>query len=126
MREEMSQWQHGVVLICTNEREPGHAKPSCGRARGKHLKGWLKSRARAESGPVSECRVLETSCLDTCPADGLAVALMPGNRTLVVDPEGERDALLQVVKAHMEDLAAGDKDGDKGGARRMLSKLRRR
>ena len=123
MREEKSPWQHGVVLVCINEREPGHAKPSCGRARGKHLKGWLKSRARAQDGPVSACRVLETSCLDTCPADGLAVSLMPGNRTLVVDPENDREALLETVKAHMEDLATGT---ERGGARRVLGKLRRR
>lgn len=123
MREEKSCWQHGVVLVCINEREPGHAKPSCGRAEGKHLKGWLKSRTRAEGGPVSECRVLETSCLDTCPADGLAVSLMPGNRTLVVDPETDRDALLETIKTHMEEIADGS---SRGGARRVLGKLRRR
>jgi len=123
MREEKSCWQHGVVLVCINEREPGHAKPSCGRAQGKHLKSWLKSRARALDGPVSECRVLETSCLDTCPADGMAVSLMPGNRTLVIDPDQDRDALLQTIKTHMEEVAA---DTGRSGARRVLGKLRRR
>ncbi len=124
MREENSCWEHGVVLVCINEREPGHAKPSCGRAAGKHLKGWLKSRARAEDGPVSKCRVLETSCLDTCPADGLAVALMPGNRTLVIDPETERDALLAAVREHMEAIAGGTPPG--GRARGVLKRLRGR
>ena len=123
MREEDCSWQHGVVLICTNEREPGHAKPSCGRAKGKRLKGWLKSAARAESGPVSQCRVLETSCLDTCPADGLTVALVPGNQILVVDPETDRQALLDRVKEHMETVTSGD---TRSGARQVLSKLRRR
>ncbi len=123
MREEKSPWQHGVVLVCINEREPGHAKPSCGRAKGSHLKGWLKSRTRAEEGPVSACRVLETSCLDTCPVDGLAVSLMPGNRTLIVDPETDREALLETVKMHMEGLAAS---GEGRGVRRMMGKLRRR
>jgi hypothetical protein len=123
MRDETCEWQHGVVLVCINEREPGHAKPSCGRANGKLLKGWLKSATRAESGPVANCRVLETSCLDTCPADGLAVALMPGNKILVVDPVADRQALLARTRAHMEKIASG---AERGSARRVLSRLRRR
>lgn len=124
MRDEPSPWSHGVILVCTNEREPGHAKPSCGRAQGKLLKGWLKSRARAEGGALGACRVLETSCLDTCPADGLAVGLMPGNQIVVVDPEADRDALLTHIQAHM--TAAAEDAPPRAGARKVLSRLRRR
>ncbi len=121
MRDTPCPWQHGVVLVCSNERDPGAKKPSCGRARGKRLKGWLKEAARAEDGPVSTCRVLETSCLDVCPADGVAVALVPGNEVFVVTPEDDRQALLERVRTHMEGAAGGP-----GKARRVLSRLRGR
>ncbi len=120
MRDEACPWQHGVVLVCVNERDPGAAKPSCGRARGKRLKGWLKSAARAEDGPVSRCRVLETSCLDVCPPEGTAVGLMPGNEIVVVDAKEEREALLGRVKEHMEGAAR-----NQGVAKRVLGRLRR-
>ena len=121
MRDAPTPWKHGVVLVCANEREPGAARPSCGRLRGQRLRSWLKAAARAEGGPVSECRVLESSCLDVCPADGVAVALMPRNRLLVVDAEADQDALLSEVKAHFEGAAS-----PRGKARRALGLLRGR
>lgn len=123
MREEPASWKHGVVLVCTNERAAGAAKPSCGHDRGLKLRHWLKAACRGEDGPVSECRVLATSCLDTCPADGVAVALEPGGRVLVVDPEADGDALLAEVTAHMQGLAAPT--GVRSKARSVLGRLRK-
>lgn len=93
-------WKHGVVLVCMNERAPGGSKPSCGRARGTELKGWLKDTLRAEGGPGAECRVVNTSCLDLCSERGVAVVMMPGDEALIVDPERERDKVKQTIQAH--------------------------
>ncbi len=127
MREERTPWSHGVVLVCTNERDPAvTTKPSCGRARGLKLRSWLKQAARAEEGPVTECRVLATSCLDICPHDGVVVAIEPGGHTMVVDPETDRDALLAAVKREMENItanASGNSRRDR--ARRMFGRLKR-
>ncbi|MCB9779958.1 MAG: hypothetical protein H6742_15445 [Alphaproteobacteria bacterium] len=127
MREVSAPWEHGVVLICNNQRPDGSAKPSCGRGAGDGLKAWLKQAAREQDGPVARCRVLTSSCLDVCPADGVAVALMPGNEVLVVDPEADRDALLGRVRAHMAAHASpSEAGGARGAARRVLGRLRGR
>lgn len=122
MRPETPPWQHGVVLVCTNERGPGATKPSCGKASGELLAGWLKSACRQETGPVGQIRVLRTSCLDVCPHKGTVVAFEPGAQVLTVDPEADRDALLDATKAHFAGVAQGEGGGR---ARRILGKLRR-
>lgn len=124
MHDAQTPWKHGVVLICSNQRPDGAAKPSCGHHAGTALKAWLKTAAREQPGPVSECRVLTASCLDVCPAKGVAVALMPGNQVVVVDPESDRDALLERVRTHMEQ-AAEPAGGPGGRARKVLGRLRR-
>jgi len=133
MRQTPTPWKHGVVLVCTNERAPGAAKPSCGRARGEELKRWLKEAAREGGGAAADCRVLSTGCLDVCPADGVAVALLPGDEVLVVDPEVDRAALLTRVQAHMTAVAeaeaassSGRAEGGHGGRLGgLLGRLRR-
>lgn len=96
MRTEPSPWATGVVLVCTNERPEGAAKPSCGRLRGAKLRAWLKDHTHAGDGgrPV---RVMATSCLGICPAHGVAVALVPDGDVRVVDPVVDREALLAEV-----------------------------
>ena len=134
MRSDKIPWQHGVVLVCTNQRPDGAERPSCGRARGALVKETLKKQTRAGGGPAAACRVLTTSCLDLCPADGVAVAMVPGDQLRVVDPEreGDLDALLAEVRQHMADLAAAASasapaSGEEGGrTRRLLSRLTRR
>ena len=123
MREESPAWKHGVVLVCANERGPESTKPSCGRRPAEELKSWLKAKTRADEGPPSEMRVLTSSCLSLCPEHGIAVSLMPGNRLLQVDPEADRQALLNQVCAHAHEQAAKD-TSRRSRARSMLSKLR--
>ena len=124
MRDENCPWKTGVVLICKNQRGPGAAKPSCGEEAGHELKSWLKKKARAGGGPLAGARVLTASCLDVCPADGVAVAVEPGGRVMVVDPDHDREALLQTLQEHFED-PGGDDSGRGGLARRAISRLRR-
>lgn len=121
MEDSSTPWKHGVVLVCTNQRPEGAPKPSCGRLQGQSVKAWLKPRLRELGGPAAECRVLTTSCLGVCPQAGVAVALVPGNEVVVVDPVADRQALEQRVVHHMQELAGGQ-----GGRKRsLLGKLRR-
>lgn len=120
MRTEEVPWKHGAVLVCTNERGPDAARPSCGRIRGLKLREWLKHSSRAGGGAGAQCRVLASSCLDVCPDDGVAVAILPGEEILVVNPDADRPALLAAVQEHMQQRAEG------GRGRKVLSRLRSR
>jgi predicted metal-binding protein len=123
MREEACPWKSGVVLICKNQRGPGAAKPSCGEESGHELKSWLKKKAREAGGGLADARVLTTSCLNLCPETGVAVALEPGGRAMVVDADHDRDALLETLKSHFDEAQAAPSGG--GLARRAFSRLRR-
>ena len=123
MREEVCPWKSGVVLICKNQRAPGAAKPSCGEEAGHELKSWLKKKAREAGGGLAEARVLTTSCLNLCPADGVAVAMEPGGRAVVVDADHDREALLDTLKSHFDEPDAAS--AGRGLARRAISRLRR-
>ena len=123
MREEKCPWKSGVVLICKNQRAPGASKPSCGEEPGAELKSWLKNKARVSGGALSEARVLTTSCLNLCPDDGVAVAIEPGSRAMIVDADYDREALLHTLQEHFE--ADPSSPEGKGLARRAFSRLRR-
>ncbi|MCB9744277.1 MAG: hypothetical protein H6740_16890 [Alphaproteobacteria bacterium] len=122
MREEQTPWKHGVVMVCAHERPEGASKPSCGKLAGTKLRQWLKEAARAQEGPISECRVMLTGCLDVCPHDGVTVGFEPGSRVVVVDPVADREALLALAREHVEGLAAGE-GGARKKARRALGRL---
>jgi predicted metal-binding protein len=122
MREEVCPWKTGVVLICKNQRGPDASRPSCGEVAGHELKSWLKNKARGAGGGLAEVRVLTTSCLDICPADGVAVAFEPGGQAMVVDADRDREALLAGLKAHFESEPGTPA---RGMARRALSRFRR-
>lgn len=102
MRKVKPSWKSGVVLVCTNERPATAEKPSCGLARGTELRNWLKDKIKSEGlkGEILSCK---TSCLGICSALGVTVDIVPlrggEHRTLVVDPERDRDALWEQVKA---------------------------
>jgi predicted metal-binding protein len=105
MRREPCPWQHGVVLVCTNQRDPSTGRASCGRDAGKRLREHLKAAARGAGGDLAQVRVLEASCLDVCAADGVTVAFVPGDAVHIVDPVADRDALLEAAKAHFQAVA---------------------
>ena len=118
MRKEAIPWKHGVVLVCTNQRPDGASKPSCGRVRGEQVRRQLKQSTRAEGGAAAQCRVLSSSCLDICPADGVAVAVVPGEDICVVTPDADDAELLTWVQEQMTRLSEGG-----GKTRRTLSRL---
>jgi hypothetical protein len=123
MRDEVCPWKTGVVLICKNQRLPGATRPSCGEAAGRELKSWLKKKTREGGGGLAQARVLTTSCLDICPADGVAVAVEPGGKAVVVDADHDREALLSMLQAHFDSPTSPDREG--GLARRAISRFRR-
>ena len=123
MRDEVCPWNSGVVLICKNQRAPGAAKPSCGEEAGHELKSWLKKKARAAGGNLSGARVLTTSCLDLCRHVGVAVAVEPARRVMVVDADHDREALLTTLKDIFDDAPAPE--SNRGLARRAMSRIRR-
>jgi len=65
------------ILVCTNERPPGHPKGSCGQKGSLALAQELKD-AIEEAG-LRECvMVNRTSCLKHC-SQGITVAVQPDN-----------------------------------------------
>ena len=117
MRTEKTPWEHGVVLVCENQRLPGAPKPSCGKAAGGALKALLKERLKAEGGAGAGVRVLNSSCLDLCPAHGVAVAMEPGHHAWVVDPAKDEDALVAEIQAR-----AAPTGGARAAAKRLLGR----
>ncbi|MFT5685866.1 MAG: putative metal-binding protein [Myxococcota bacterium] len=117
MKKEDIPWKHGVVLVCTNQRPDGANKSSCGRVRGEQVRRQLKQDTRANGGAAAQCRVLSSSCLDVCPENGVAVAVIPGEEIRIVTPGADDAELLAWVQEQMGRLAEG------GKARRTLSRL---
>ncbi|MEK6712486.1 MAG: (2Fe-2S) ferredoxin domain-containing protein [Nitrospinota bacterium] len=65
------------VLVCQNQREPGHPKGCCADRGSAALRERLKALA-GERGLKGKARVLGTTCLDAC-EHGATVCVMPDN-----------------------------------------------
>jgi (2Fe-2S) ferredoxin len=65
------------ILICTNERPEGAAKPCCAHRDGLAVYHQFKDRAR-ELGLRDRVMVTRTGCLKHC-SQGLTVAVQPAN-----------------------------------------------
>lgn len=65
------------ILVCTNEREPGAKKPSCGPRGALEVYHQLKDRVK-ERGLRDEVMVVRTGCLKHC-SRGITVACWPQN-----------------------------------------------
>ena len=86
------------VLVCTNEREPSHPRPSCGPRGGTELLAWFQEAIRRHKLNV-EIRANRSGCLDACEA-GPSVVVYPDAvwYTLRTQAEVER-----VVTEHLRD-----------------------
>lgn len=80
------------LLVCTNVREPGSPKPSCGRHGGVELREALKREVK-ERGLKGRVKVTASGCLDYCPAEGVALGYYPENAFFVADAHTEREAV---------------------------------
>lgn len=87
-----------LVLLCNRKRPEGAAKPSCGFHGADALRGWLKDQLKAEGLWRDGVRVVAVDCLDVCPKEGVVVGLDGGSRLLLVDPEADREALMQLLR----------------------------
>lgn len=84
------------VLVCTNEREPGHPKGCCAGVGAREVREKMKDLV-AEKGLKGKARVLMTSCLDVC-SGGPILCVMPDN----VWYEGVRlEDVEEIVDAHL-------------------------
>ena len=86
------------LFFCTNVRDEGAERPSCGRCGTAELRGYMKKRVKelglAGQGKV---RVNTAGCLDRCEE----------GPTLVVDPEGtwytfiDEEDLDEIIDEHL-------------------------
>jgi (2Fe-2S) ferredoxin len=65
------------LLVCQNQREPGHPKGCCADCGSVELRERLKALVEAK-GLKGGSRVLGTTCLDVC-EHGAVVCVMPDN-----------------------------------------------
>ena len=90
------------LLVCTNDRGEGAAKPSCARRCGVELYYRLKDRIK-ELGLRDEVLVTRTGCLKHC-SRGTTVAVWPGNLWHGAVEVADADELLEAARRgeHLE------------------------
>lgn len=97
MLEVTPGWRCAVV-VCCNERPPGHPRGSCGERNGVALRDWLRDRARAE-GQRGAIVVHRGGCMDVC-GQGTTVAVHgEGGRRVLCVRDGDRELLWAAVVA---------------------------
>ena len=104
MQQVKPRWSERIVLVCNNCRPPGALKPSCGHHGAEELRNWLKDRLK-ESGEWGGIRVVTTSCLDVCPAEGVTVSIQEDQEEpalWILDPEVDRENLLSRIRNRSE------------------------
>jgi predicted metal-binding protein len=103
-------WSDGLVLVCAkcSGQQHGQSSPEVMPSWDTwKLRTWLKERLVAE-GLWPKVRVLTASCMGICVTGRITCALggdAAGGgeaRVLVVDPEQDAEALLQVIKDSLE------------------------
>lgn len=95
------------MVMCDHCRTPDSPKPSCGNQGAEGLRTWLKEQLVAQ-GLWGRARVVTASCLDICPADGVAMSLqgrLGDHSVRVVDPNADRQVILQEIIACLEEAA---------------------
>ncbi len=99
MKEVKPRWSESLVLVCKHSRPDGALKASCGHHGAEELRAWLKKELR-ERGRWGAIRVATASCLDICPAQGVALSFQGrcgDGSTRVVDAHSDRQAILDEI-----------------------------
>ena len=86
------------LLICSNNRGPGHPRGSCGEKGGERMVGLVKDLLR-EKGLKEPLLVRRTGCLKHCSL-GVTAAVYPDN--VWYQGVGEAD-LAEICSSHLED-----------------------
>ena len=86
------------LLICSNNRGPGHPRGSCGEKGGERMVGLVKDLLR-EKGLKDRVLVSRTGCLKHCSL-GVTAAVYPDN--VWYQGVGEAD-LAEICSSHLED-----------------------
>lgn len=90
----MGFYQHHI-FCCTNTREPGHRRGSCGEKGADELRAYMKAKAK-ELG-IEGARVNSAGCLDRC-EQGPCVVVYPAGTWYKVTSKAEVDAVLSAIK----------------------------
>jgi hypothetical protein len=101
MKTVSVRWRDCLVVMCDHCRAPDSPKPSCGSQGSEELRAWLKEQLVAQ-GLWGRARVVTASCLDICPAEGVAVSMqgLLGDQSVhVIDPIADRQMLLTKILA---------------------------
>jgi predicted metal-binding protein len=101
MKTVSARWSDCLVVMCDHCRAPDSPRPSCGSHGAEELRTWLKEQLVAQ-GLWGRARVVTASCLDICPAEGVAISMqgLLGDQSIrVVDPVADRQVLLKEILA---------------------------
>lgn len=85
------------ILICSNDRGPGHPRGSCGEKGGERLVGAMKDLIRAK-GLQGKVLVSRTGCLKHCSL-GVTAAVYPENVWYAGVKDGD---LEEICDAHLK------------------------
>ena len=90
------------VFVCTNERENGHPRGSCGRKESLDILGKLKRKAR-EAG-LNDVRVNKSGCLNRCESGPACVVYPEGTwYSLPHDEEGLSSILKHLAVGNVSE-----------------------
>lgn len=83
------------IFCCTNTREPGHRRGSCGEKGSEELRAYMKSKAK-EMG-LQNTRVNNAGCLDRCEL-GACIVVYPQGTWYRCNSKEDADIILKSLK----------------------------
>jgi (2Fe-2S) ferredoxin len=86
------------IFCCTNRREPGNSRGSCGEKGSEELRAYMKSRVK-EMG-LQGVRVNSAGCLDRCEL-GPCIVIYPQGTWYRCNTREAVDSVLESIKSGM-------------------------
>lgn len=84
------------IFCCTNTREPGHRRGSCGQKGSEELRAYMKTKAKEMN--IDGARVNSAGCLDRCEL-GPCVVVYPQGTWYRCTSREDVDTVLAAIKA---------------------------